>query len=359
VTDLAAKRLALERLINAKGIRRVYPSMLLPAGPYFDLAGEEFGRRLVLTLGNDGVEYCLRPEFTLPMAQTYLKGEQGPAALSYLGPVFRQRDHGPVEFEQAGLELLAQADAEQALDRVFQFASDALAVFDIGAPAITLGSVAMFEALLAAVEIPDVWRPRIRHRFGHPQSLASLLQRLADPHGASGNIRSRPRDALIAEISGKMVEAGLSLTSGRSAEEIADRFLEKQALAAAYVPGETIELLSAYLEISGSAEAALGQIAALISKHTGAFSTAMEIVAAHAAALAARAPGARVVFDAGFSPRLDYYTGVVFEMRGAGDDVLASGGQYSRLLQRLGAGRKVQAAGCAVWVGRLEREANP
>ena len=44
-----------------------------------------------------------------------------------------------------------------------------------------------------------------------------------------------------------------------------------------------------------------------------------------------------VIFDASFSPRLDYYTGIVFEMTGRNGDVLASGGQYDRLLERLGA----------------------
>ena len=57
----------------------------------------------------------------------------------------------------------------------------------------------------------------------------------------------------------------------------------------------------------------------------------------HAAALAALSPKADVIFDASFSPRLDYYTGIVFEMTGADGEVLASGGEYDRLLDRLGA----------------------
>lgn len=64
-----------------------------------------------------------------------------------------------------------------------------------------------------------------------------------------------------------------------------------------------------------------------------------------------------MTFDAAFSPRLDYYTGVVFEMTGQGGQVLASGGQYDRLLERLGATSRIAASGCAVWVDQLEREA--
>ena len=39
--------------------------------------------------------------------------------------------------------------------------------------------------------------------------------------------------------------------------------------------------------------------------------------------------------------------------------VLASGGQYDRLLTRLGATIAVTASGCAVWVDRLEEELLP
>jgi len=65
---------------------------------------------------------------------------------------------------------------------------------------------------------------------------------------------------------------------------------------------------------------------------------------------------ARVTFDASFSPRLDYYTGIVFEMRGQGGTVLVSGGQYDRLLERLGATAPIAASGCALWVDRMEAE---
>ena len=76
----------------------------------------------------------------------------------------------------------------------------------------------------------------------------------------------------------------------------------------------------------------------------------------HAAALTALSPKAEVVFDASFAPRLDYYTGVVFEMTGQRGEVLASGGEYDRLLDRLGAPERVTASGCALWTDRLERE---
>ena len=83
---------------------------------------------------------------------------------------------------------------------------------------------------------------------------------------------------------------------------------------------------------------------------------ALVTVRNHAAALTALSPRADVLFDASFSPRLDYYTGVVFEMTGRRGEVLASGGEYDRLLDRLGATEPVAASGCALWTDRLEAE---
>ncbi len=96
MTAAAQRRTALEDLVEAQGATRVTPPLLLRAGPYFDLAGEEFGRRLLLTTANNGVEYCLRPDFTLPIVKAYLDDGVGePAAFSYLGPIFRQAIPAP------------------------------------------------------------------------------------------------------------------------------------------------------------------------------------------------------------------------------------------------------------------------
>lgn len=93
-----------------------------------------------------------------------------PSAFTYLGPIFRQLNSTPVEFEQAGLELLGQPDLDQALDQVLTFARWALAIFDITTPNVRFGGVGLFEAFLEAASVPTAWRSRIRHRFGHPEA---------------------------------------------------------------------------------------------------------------------------------------------------------------------------------------------
>ena len=350
---------ALVRLVESRTVTRATPALLLPAGPYFDLAGEEFGRNLLLTTTNNGLEYCLRPDFTLPIAQQYLEdGLIGaPAAFTYLGPIFRQQNSTPVEYEQAGLELLGQADADNALDQVLTFARWALAIYDITAPNVRLGGVGLFEAFLETAQIPAAWRSRIRHRFGHPEALERLMERLANPEERVEAPAPDSRDTVIEIVTDAMLSGGLSLIGSRTPEEIADRYLEKQALESAPIPPETVALLQNYLSVSDSTETAFERISEMCKAAGFDFDEPLYQVRNHAAALAALSPNADVIFDASFSPRLDYYTGIVFEMTGADGEVLASGGEYDRLLDRLGASQPVTASGCALWTERLEREA--
>ncbi|MEN0098615.1 MAG: ATP phosphoribosyltransferase regulatory subunit, partial [Brucella pseudogrignonensis] len=64
-----------------------------------------------------------------------------------------------------------------------------------------------------------------------------------------------------------------------------------------------------------------------------------------------------IVYDASFGRPLDYYTGLVYEIRQAGGDkdmVLAGGGRYDRLLTMLGASENIPGVGFSIWLDRLE-----
>ena len=354
------RRTALTHLVEAEGVARVNPPMLLEANQYFELAGEEFGRSLLMTLANDGVEYCLRPEFTIPIVSQYVaQGLAGsPVAYGYMGPVFRQEADGPREFVQAGVELLGQLDPEQALDEVLTFARRSLGVYRVMTPRVRLGGVGLFEAVLANAKMPDVWRARIRARFGHPDAMSRLLDRLAESHNDQPDSTAEPidKESLIDFVAEQMQSAGFNPSDSRHPEEVAERYHEKQALAQAHVPLATIDLLRLYLSIEGRAAVVLDEIEDLASVYKFDLTAPLTALSHHTASLKALAPQSVVTFDASFSPRLEYYTGIVFEVLGEQGAVLASGGQYDRLLQRLGASVPVTAAGCAVWVDRVEQE---
>jgi len=339
----------------------VSPDILQRSDLFFDLAGEDIGRRLMLTTGPDGTNYCLRPDFTLPIAREYLAGESVGQTknFGYLGPVFRQRDHGPTEFDQAGLEFLAPKDGDKAFATTLNFAISTAAHYGEAAPRLHLGAVDLFETFLANLDLPEVWRPRVRDRFGNGAAMTRLLDRLAVPDSFDGS-QELPKgvDELRAFVANEMEAAGLSPYSGRQADEVLARYREKQELAKAAVSPEVVRVLREYLSVSGSAREQVSRISEIAEKVGIDLSVPLKKLAKRLTDLKANSPQVIVEFDAGFSPRLDYYTGHVFELTAdKTGDVLASGGQYDRLLERMGASDRISAVGCAIWLDRLEEGA--
>ncbi len=106
---------ALLAQLVAEGYVRCEPPVLQPASAFFD-SGEDMRGRLYLTSDMSGAEYCLRPEYTIPVCRQYLASPQAgrPAKFSYCGPVFRFVKDGPGEFIQAGIESLGDPHREAA-----------------------------------------------------------------------------------------------------------------------------------------------------------------------------------------------------------------------------------------------------
>ena len=64
-----------------------------------------------------------------------------------------------------------------------------------------------------------------------------------------------------------------------------------------------------------------------------------------------------IIYDASFGRPLDYYTGLVYEIRAPGvekEGVLAGGGRYDRLLTMLGASENIPGVGFSIWLDRLQ-----
>src|SRR5712675_2060555 len=112
------------------GYARVAPAMLQPAEPFLDLSGEDIRRRMYLVNDPAGGELCLRPDLTIPVARDYLASAAAgrPAKFCYLGPIFRQREDGPAEFLQAGIESFGRADTAAADAETLALALEATAL---------------------------------------------------------------------------------------------------------------------------------------------------------------------------------------------------------------------------------------
>src|ERR1700712_310968 len=162
------------------GYARAEPDILQPAEPFLDLSGEDIRKSLYLTTDASGEELCLRPDLPIRVARAYLpSGRAGqPAGFSYLGPVFRYRDGQPSEFLQAGIESFGRQDRAAADAEMLALALQATDAFGLSGIEIRTGDVALFNALIDALDLYPVWRRRLIKDFNRKVSLTNDIERL-------------------------------------------------------------------------------------------------------------------------------------------------------------------------------------
>ncbi|HZP71000.1 MAG TPA: ATP phosphoribosyltransferase regulatory subunit [Pseudolabrys sp.] len=367
--SLDARAEALVASYEHAGYARVAPSMLQPAEPFLDLSGEDIRRQMYLTTTPDGRELCLRPDLTIPVSREYLASSLAgkPAGYCYLGPVFRHRSDAPGEFLQAGIESFGRPDKAAADAEMLSLGLEATAHYGVNTPDIVVGDVALFNGLIAGLDLPPAWKRRLVKDFNRKTNLAHDLERLV----LGGNSARPEYQGVLAALAGSdpkgahalvtdlLSIAGINAVGGRSIGEIADRFLEQSALgASAKLPREVRSLIERFLAIAGNPDDAATALRTLAADANMAstLAPALDHFESRTGFLEARGVDVRrVQFSTAFGRGFDYYTGLVFELtdpKRTGDPLVA-GGRYDGLLARLGAADVIPAVGFAVWIERL------
>src|SRR5437660_5630205 len=257
------------------GYVQAEPDILQPAEPFLDLSGEDIRKNLYLTTDLSGEELCLRPDLTIPVARDYLaSGRAGqPAGFSYLGPVFRYRSGQASEFLQAGIESFGRQDRAAADAEMLALALEATAAFGVRDVEIRTGDVALFNALLDALDLYPVWRRRLIKDFNRKISLEQDLERLArtttatrsEYEGVLAALAGSDRKAALAFVTDLMSIAGTTNVGGRTTAEIADRFLEQSTLKSGALPRDALATIRRFLAIAGDPDDAVAQLRSLAS----------------------------------------------------------------------------------------------
>lgn len=351
--------------LGAAGYERAEPAVLQPAPVFLDLAGEDIRARLYVTSDAAGGEYCLRPEYTIPVCRDYLASPDAgqPAAFSYLGRVFRYRAGGPGEFEQAGIESFGRADREAADAEILTLTLEAAEIGGAAPLDVRFGDAGLFTRLLAALDLPPVWLRRIRRAHTRGVSVSDLLKATqetasGDHSGVLAALEGVDRKGARALVEDLLSIAGISSVGGRSAAEIAERFLEQSTLqGGAGFSHEKKDVIESWLAVSGNPDECSRRLRAIaedagldLAEGLDAFDERLGFIAARGLDVGALA------FSASFGRNLDYYTGFVFEghdPRRTDHRPVVGGGRYDGLMRMLGAGADIPAVGAAIWCERL------
>ncbi len=352
-------------LFARRGFQRVEPAVLQPLEPFLELSGEDLRRRMFVTGDAEGRELCLRPEYTIPVSRSHLAlpGPPGSGAYAYLGPVFRFREGEPSEFVQGGVEDFGRQDREAADAEILDLALEALREISAGPVTTLIGDVGLFAALLEAMRLSGSTARRLRRAYAAGKvgrrALAALGSASASQSHAGLLAALQGQDPAAARL---FVEdilkiAGISTISGRSAHQIAARFLEQAANGPSGLSQEQLEIFERFLAIAGHPDEATDALRALAADGKLDMGRAIETFDIRTGFLEARGVDlASLRFSAAFGRNLDYYTGFVFEIRGAEPPdakPLVGGGRYDGLLRRLGSAEDVPAVGCSIWLDRV------
>ncbi len=350
------------------GYLRSEPAILQPAEPFLDLSGEDIRKSLYLTTDPSGEELCLRPDLTIPVARDYLASNRAgqPAGFSYLGPVFRYRGGQPSQFLQAGIESFGRQDRAAADAEMLALALEATTAFGLKDVEIRTGDVALFNALIDALELYPVWRRRLIKDFNRKVSLTDDIEQLTlatapgrnEYEGVLAALAGSDRKAALALVTDLMSIAGTTNVGGRTVAEIADRFLEQSTLKAGALPHDAVAIIKRFLAISGDPDDAVAQLRALADNAKLNLAAAIDQFESRVGFMAARGIDTRKTrFSTAFGRGLDYYTGFEFELhaKGNGAEPLVAGGRYDGLMTQLGSASPIPAVGFSVWIEAMTR----
>jgi ATP phosphoribosyltransferase regulatory subunit len=341
------------KLFAARGYTREEPSILQPADIFLDRSGEEIRRRTFTLADPSGRELCLRPDLTIPICKHAADANAKlPARLSYNGLAFRYQPNRPLrptQFFQAGVELLGVNDAAAGEAEILELAFEALRAVGLPDFELRFGDLALFHALVDALELPPHWRDRLKRHFWRAGYVETLLRRLGSGSGPS---LSR------AEVETRLEAQATAPLAGRDREEIIARAMAQAAEAASFKLDPAIAgAITKLFGVSGSVNEAVREIYALLEAANirldwsmGAMEERLKTIAKLGVDLS------RVRFTAHFGRNMEYYTGFVFELWARdkeGPVQVAGGGRYDTLMQSLGSHGPVSAIGCALRTERM------
>jgi len=354
-----------------KKYQRVEPSILQPANVFLDRSGEEIRRRTFVLNDSNGTELCLRPDLTIPVCRLFMEnGAKMPARYAYHGPAFRMQPNDPtrpVQFLQTGVECLGETREAEADMEVLALGVEGVRAAGLSKFSVQLGDVGIVFALIDALDIPLLWRARLKRHFWRPDYFKELLRRLSGqgPKASrtylarlAASDSSDARAAAEGLLDHLGVTADKPIPGGRTREEIIERVLEQAREASVpHLDKRQAALLEDVLNVAGNARRSVRTLEKIFA---GAGIDVKDALAATAERIekleALGLDSKQIYFAARFGRNMEYYTGFVFELwaRDRRRQIqIAGGGRYDSLLRSLGAPKEIPAVGCVILTERV------
>ena len=337
------------KAVKSRGYKYIELDAVIDADQIIQRSGENFRQYMFSFQDPSGNEMCLRPDLTIVSCLRYLKNKsKTKEKIFYSGQAFRKvKDReGKIIRNQIGYEIIGSKNIKQDDNEIIQTSIKIIKKVKKTKLKIEVGNIKLFNLLLDKLKIPKRWKLRLSRHFWREKYFESLLKRLEtnsdiDPIGVEVDKKRYKK---------MKFENQNQIIGGRKIFEILNRFNSKIKDPRKFIEGKkTALIIREYLKISCPINLAKNKLNSFFLKHKIKIDIKDEFFP-----LKNKSNNNKMIFSTNFGRELEYYTGMVFNIKNEFNINLIQGGRYDNLLSNLGAKRKIPAVGAAINLNSYE-----
>jgi len=331
------------KTIKSRGYKYIELDAIIAADQIIQRSGENFRQYMFSFQDPNGNEMCLRPDLTIVSCLRYLNNKtKTREKIFYSGQAFRKiKDQdGKIIRNQVGYEIIGSKNIKQDDYEIIQTSLKTIQKIKKTKIKIEIGNIKLFNLLLDKLKLPKRWKLRLSRHFWREKYFETLIKRLetnSDIDPLSVEIDKKKHNKMKSENQSQII-------GGRKISEILNRFNNKIKDPRKFAEGKkTASIIREYLKISCPMNAARKKLNNFFSKHKIKIDLKDEFFP-----LKDKLGKNKIIFSTNFGRELEYYTGMVFNIKGQSSTNLIQGGRYDNLLSNLGSNRKIPAVGAAI-----------
>ena len=366
---LSGTSLSMVKHLSTDGFDLIDPPVMISAEKVLDRMGENLADRLFIFSDQEGLRLCLRPDLTIPTCLYYLdQGFTGEKKLySYFGKVFQLRldnSSGPSEYSQAGLEYIGKQDQLAAEIEIFYKVESTLRNEGLKNYQTFMGDVSLFSVFLGVIDLPDLWRKKLKAKYWNESDFRVLLEDLSFKKSVNNELARRVF-SLDRESATDLVRRSLGMSFeeipvGRSVEEITERLRQKgEEFSLQPLSNATVNLIKDFLSISDKPFKALDRLREISKNLDSSLLRQIDIAKERLEQIKELGVDLdKSEFSSEKGREVEYYTGFLFDFVNSqkGKSIhLGGGGRYDNLIRSMGSKTDIPAVGAAVNMENLEK----
>jgi len=331
------------KTIKSRGYKYIELDAVIGADQIIQRSGENFRQQMISFEDQNGNEMCLRPDLTIVSCLRYLKNKKKTKQkVFYSGQAFRKTkdQKGRIIRNQIGYEIIGSKTSKQDDNEIIQTSIKTIQKMKKKKLKIEIGNIKLFNLMLDKLKLPQRWKLRLSRHFWREKYFESLLERLETDIDID-----RPSVNVDKQKFKKMkLENNTQIIAGRKVSSILSRFNNKIKDPRKFAEGKKNSfIIREYLKISCPINDAKKNLYKFFSKHKIKINLKDEFFP-----IKNKLGKNKIMFSTNFGRELEYYTGMVFNIKDQSKTNFIQGGRYDNLISNLGSKTKVPAVGAAI-----------